>query len=115
MTMMFSFRPFLAKWAESLITCNQEYRKSEEYRQQHKKLAAQLEDLNAGERQMLELDNRKDQVMTVFKLALANLGMWVRERYFPVSYAKCGWSRLLPFFELGGWVRQGATVVKVNL
>jgi hypothetical protein len=53
--------------------------------------------------------------MTVFKLALANLGMWVRERYFPTSYAKCGWSRLLLFFELGGWVSQGVTVVKVNL
>ncbi len=31
------------------------------------------------EREMYELDNRKDQVMTVFKVALANLGMWVRD------------------------------------
>ena len=34
-----------------------------------------LEDLTTHERTMYELDNRKDQVMTVFKVALANLVM----------------------------------------
>jgi hypothetical protein len=38
-----------------------------------------LEDLAAKERTMYELDNRKDHVMTICKLALANLGMWVRD------------------------------------
>ena len=46
-----------------------------------------LEDLNAHERQMYELNNDKDQVMTVCKVALANLGMWVRDQYFPATYA----------------------------
>lgn len=36
-----------------------------------------LEDLSAKERTMYELHHRKDQVMTVCKVALANLGMWV--------------------------------------
>ena len=31
---------------------------------------------------MYELDNRKDQIMTVCKVALANVGMWVRDNYF---------------------------------
>jgi hypothetical protein len=38
-----------------------------------------LEDLDAKERTMYELDHRKDQVMTVCKVALANLAMWVRD------------------------------------
>ncbi len=48
---------------------------------------------------MYELDNRKDQVMTVCKVALENLAMWVRDRYFPPSYAQATWKRLLPFFS----------------
>ena len=51
---------------------------------------------------MYELDNRKDQVMTVCKVALANLGMWVRQQYFPASYAHAGWKRLQVFFQLPG-------------
>jgi hypothetical protein len=35
---------------------------------------------------MYELDNAKDQVMTVCKVALANLVMWTREMYFPSDY-----------------------------
>ena len=44
----------------------------------------QLEDLNAKERKMVELDNRKDQIMTVLKVALSNVGMLVRDQYFPL-------------------------------
>ena len=46
-----------------------------------------LEDLKASERAMYELDHAKDQVMTTLKLALANLVMWTRDRYFPAPYA----------------------------
>jgi hypothetical protein len=38
-----------------------------------------LEDLAAQERTRYELDNRKDHMMTVCKLALANLAMWTRD------------------------------------
>jgi hypothetical protein len=58
-----------------------------------------LEELKKQERSMYELNNRKDQVMTVYKVALANLAMWVRDRYFPLSYAQVTWKRLLPFFS----------------
>jgi hypothetical protein len=55
--------------------------------QQERGLLRQLEDLAANEREMYELDHTKDQVMTTLKLALANLVMWTRDRYFPASYA----------------------------
>lgn len=61
-----------------------------------------MEDLAQQEREMDELDNREDQIMTVCKVALANLGMWVRDHYFPASYTPAGWYRLLPFFQLPG-------------
>jgi hypothetical protein len=74
-----------------------------------------LEDLERNERTMYELDNRKDQVMTVFKVALANLAMWTRDQYFPDSYAHATWERLAPFFRLPGIVRSNQQTVEVEL
>ena len=62
---------------------------------------------------MRELDNTKDQIMTLLKVGLANLGMWVRDHYFGESYQSCGWERLLSFFQLSGWVT--ATETEVGL
>jgi hypothetical protein len=64
---------------------------------------------------MYELDHRKDQVMTVCKVALANLAMWVRDQYFPASYAHATWLRLAPFFQLAGTVVPDACTVRVEL
>ena len=74
-----------------------------------------LEDLTLHERAMYELDNRKDQVMTVFKVALTNLVMWTRDHYFPVGFAHATWQRLAPFFHLPGLIVQGPTTVRVEL
>jgi hypothetical protein len=63
---------------------------------------------------MFELDHRKDQVMTVCKVALANLAMWVRDQYLPPSYAQPTWRRLLPFFQLPGRIIQNTTTVQVE-
>ena len=41
-------------------------------------------------------------VMTALKLALADLAMWVRDRYFPSEYANATWQRLVPYFRLPG-------------
>jgi hypothetical protein len=46
------------------------------------------------------LDNRKDQIMTVCKLALANLAMWVRDRFFPSTYAHATRAAFAAFFSL---------------
>jgi hypothetical protein len=73
------------------------------------------EDLEAQAREMYELDHAKDQIMTVLKLGLANLGMWVRDQYFGESYQHCGWQRLLPFFKLGGWVTTTTNEVQLEL
>ena len=64
---------------------------------------------------MYELDNRKVRLMTVCKVAVANLAMWVRDHYFPPSYAQATWRRLLPFFQLPGTITQDATMVQVEL
>ena len=52
-----------------------EGRKIERYCQEQRVVLRQLEELNAREQQMYELNNDKDQVMTVCKVALANLAM----------------------------------------
>ncbi|MBO0792971.1 MAG: hypothetical protein J2P36_18775 [Ktedonobacteraceae bacterium] len=53
--------------------------------------------------------------MTICKVALANLGMYVRDQYFPASYAHAGWHRLQPFFQLPGRIFWGQDRVEVEL
>lgn len=83
--------------------------------QRERELLRQLEDLATSERAMFELNHAKDQTMTVLKLALANLVMWTRDRYFPASYAQATWHRLGPFFRLPGRVVWGTDMVTVEL
>lgn len=64
---------------------------------------------------MYEPDNRKDQVMTICRVALTNLAMWARDQYFPASYAHATWKRLLPFFQLPGTITRDATTIQVEL
>ena len=64
----------------ALSESNDEHRKLEHYCREQRTVLRALEDLNAHEQQMYELNNDKDQVMTVCKVALANLGMWVRDQ-----------------------------------
>jgi hypothetical protein len=92
-----------------------EERKLEQYCREQRELLRALEDLTASERMMYELDDAKDQVMTVCKVALANLVMWARERFFPASYAHATWVRLAPFFRLPGRVSAEPERVCVEL
>jgi len=92
-----------------------EWDKCERYCKEQRALLRELEDLAARERAMHELDNGKDQVMTVMKVALANLGMWVRDHYFPKEYRHATWQRLAPFFRLSGRVAQEVDIVRVEL
>jgi hypothetical protein len=94
---------------------HQESRKHERYCREQRELLRALEDLTANERVMYELDHRKDQIMTMCKLALANLVMWVRDRFFPSSYAHATWLRLQPFFRLPGRIQWGHDAVQVQL
>ena len=100
---------------QSYSVSNREYDKQREYERLEQELNKDLEKLQQNERQMEELDNSKDQVMTVFKIALVNLGMWVRDHCFPKKYEHCTWKRLLSFFDLGGWVQEGVEEVRVEL
>lgn len=92
-----------------------EYDKCERYCRKQRELLRELEDLAASERAMYELEDAKDQVMTVLKLALANLIMWTRDRYFPATYAQATWHRLAPFFRLPGRITWGTGAVAVEL
>ena len=96
-------------------TSNAEFSKCEKYCREQRELLRELEDLEKQEREMYELDNRKDQIMTVCKVSLANLGMWVRDHYFPASYAHASWDRLQVFFQLPGRITWGVESVEVEL
>ena len=94
---------------------HQESTKHERYCREQRELLRALEDLAANERLMYELDHRKDQMMTACKLALANLAMWIRDRFFPSTYAHATWQRLQPFFRLPGRIQWGHDTVHVDL
>ncbi len=96
-------------------TSSKESEKQQRYAHEQCDLLRALEDLAATERTMYELDNRKDHVMTVCKLALANVVMWTRDHYFPITYAHATWARLAPFFQLRGAVVSTRHTVSVEL
>ncbi len=96
-------------------TSNHEFAKCEKYCREQRELLLAIENLAQQEREMYELDNRKDQIMTVCKVALANLGMWVRDHYFPAEYAHASWQRLQVFFRLPGRIHWGVESVEVEL
>jgi hypothetical protein len=96
-------------------TSNAEHRKQQRYCTEQRTLLRALDDLAARDRAMHELDNGKDQVMTVCKVALANLALWTRDQYFPPTYAHATWARLAPFFALPGRVVGSAETVTVTL
>jgi hypothetical protein len=104
-----------AKMWRAYEQCNQEFRKQEQYCQEQRKLLRAREDLAVSERKMYELDHCKDQVMTVCKVALTNLVMWVRDRYFPATYVQATWHRLAPFFRLPGRITWETETVRVEL
>lgn len=89
--------------------------KCEGYCQELRQVLRQQEDLETQAREMYELDHSKDQIMTLFKVALANLGMWVRDQYFGESYQHCSWQRLLPFFKLGGRITTTESEVQLEV
>lgn len=89
--------------------------KCEGYCRELRQVLRQQEDLTAQAREMYELDHAKDQIMTLFKVALANLGMWVRDHYFGESYQHCSWQRLLPFFKLGGRITTTTNEVRLEV
>src|SRR6266487_785799 len=109
----------LMQWRPKELQANEnvanEERKLERSCKEQQEVLRALEDLEAKEQLMYELDHRKDQVMTVCKVALTNLAMWVRQQYFPASYAHATWQKLAPFFQLPGTVVAGATTVRVEL
>jgi hypothetical protein len=89
--------------------------KCEGYCRELRQILRRQEDLEAQAREMYELDHAKDHIMTLLKVGLANLGMWVRDHYFGENYRHCGWQRLLPFFQLGGWITTTTSEVKLDL
>jgi len=103
------------KLEKSAVRRQRELDKCEEYCRELRHVLRQREDLLARARVMYELDHAKDQFMTLLKLGLANVGMWVRDQYFGESYQHCGWQRLLPFFKLGGWVTTTMSEVRLEV
>lgn len=107
--------PLRIKEWQAYDQCNTEFRKQERYCKEQREVLRALENLKGQERTMHELDNRKDHVMTICKVALANLAMWVRDRYFPASYAQATWKRLFPFFQLSSTITHSTQMVQVEL
>ncbi len=103
------------KLEKSAVRRQREVGKCEGYCRELRQVLRQREDLVAQAREMYELNHAKDQLMTLFKLGLANVGMWVRDRYFGQSYQHCSWQRLLPFFKLGGWITTTTSEVQLEL
>src|SRR5437660_10360915 len=70
-----------AKLAKNAVRRQRILDKCEGYCRELRQVLRQHEDLEVQARDMYELDQAKDQIMTRFKVGLATLGMWVRDPY----------------------------------
>jgi hypothetical protein len=57
----------------------------------------------------------KWSIQAHFAFALTLKLTWVRDRFFPSTYAHATWQRLQPFFRLSGRVQWGQEVVQVEV
>jgi hypothetical protein len=108
-------RQHQTKLEKSAVRRQREVDKCAGYCRELRQVLRQREDLRDRARAMYELDHAKDQLMTLLKVGLANLGMWARDQYFGESYQHCSWQRLLPFVKLGGWVSATTREVKLEV
>ena len=95
--------------------CNDEFQKAQRYARQQCEIQRALLDLEAQLRDMFELDDRKDQLMSMFNITLTNLIMWTRDTFFPDTYARATWKTLQPFFRLPGRIETSDTICMVVL
>jgi len=95
--------------------CNDEFDKAHRYARQQCEIQRALLDLETQLRDMFELDNRKDQLMSMFNITLTTLIMWTRDTFFPNSYARATWKTLQPFFRLPGRIETSDTTCLVTL
>ncbi len=93
---------------------SQEYDKRQQYCQEQRGLLRDLENLKERASDC-DLDDRKDQLMTVLELALPNLAVSLGDNYFPPEYARAIWQRLAPFFRLPGCIAEGGETSAVEL
>jgi hypothetical protein len=68
---------------------DQDWRKQERYCREQREVLRALEDLACKEREMFELDNRKDQVMTICKVATSEFGDVDARPVFPSHLCAC--------------------------
>lgn len=94
---------------------DEEFVKAKRYAQQQCQVQRDLLDLEDQVCAMFELDNRKDQLISVLNIALTNLIMWTRDTFFPESYARATWKTLQPFFRLPGRIETSDTTCTVTL
>jgi hypothetical protein len=98
-------RDLQARWRQvdrCIQRCNAAFAKYQHASIQQRQTLRDLHTLDEQARAMFELDNTKDQIMSVLRLMLANLLMWTRDHLFPTDYAHATAKTLLPFLRLPG-------------
>jgi hypothetical protein len=64
---------------------------------------------------MYELDDRKDQLLSVLRLCLVSVLQWLRDAVFPDAYAHATYETVKAFIQMGGFVIEHPRFVEVYL
>jgi len=64
---------------------------------------------------MYELDDRKDQLLSAFRLCLVSALQWLRDAVFPESYAHAAYETMKAFIQMGGFVIERPRSIEVYL
>jgi prepilin-type processing-associated H-X9-DG protein len=95
----------------------QEHAKQQRYHQQQQQKQQELTKTiqTMADHPMYELDDRKDQLLSVLRLCLLSVLQWLRNAVFPDSYARATYETVKPFIQMGGFVIEHAHSIEVRL
>jgi hypothetical protein len=94
-----------------------EQEKQRQYRQEQQQKQQDLAKaiLAMADHPMYELDDRKDQLLSAFRLCLVSALQWLRDVVFPESYAHATYETIKAFIQMDGFVIEHPRSIRVYL
>jgi hypothetical protein len=95
-------------------------REQEKQRQYHQEQQQKKQDLattiqTMADHPMYELDDRKDQLLSAFRLCLVSALQWLRDAVFPESYAHASYETMKAFIQMDGFVIEHPRFIEIYL
>jgi hypothetical protein len=110
-------QPYSQRMDTAAERVEREQEKQQRYRQEQQQKQQDLDKTQQAmaDHPMYELDDRKDQLLSAFRLCLVSAIQWLRDAVFPESYAHATYETMKAFIQMDGFVIEHPQFIKVYL